>query len=328
MRDDFSTPKSRFFLAQTLVSRPGGITLRALMAQVGVSERTARRYVRELPAAGTPVRTLRQDGGRHSVYGVVQSLRNATIPMTELEMVGIAVARELGSYLRGTPMAQGLDQVFEKVEAALKRKDLGAHLRRKIFDVNEGAMIFRPRDRENLSAFVDALLRGHQVRICHERVGAGKTPFLVDPYSLLLHRKGPYLMGKSHHPPHKGAVRRFAFDGIRSLTWEKGKAFRYPASYSPSRELRGAFGIVRGSPTLIRIRFDASVERSVKRRRWHRSQQIGKVEGGTFDFEMRCTPSFEVKTWILGWGATATVLEPAELREDVRQEIEAMRLRY
>ncbi len=322
MRDELSTPKSRFFLAQTLVSRAGGITLRGLMERIGISRATAMRYLQQLPAAGTPIRTHRPNGGP-LIYSVAATLRNATIPMTELEMVGITVARELGSYLRGTPMAQGLDQVFEKVEAALKRKDLGAHLRRKIFDVNEGAMIFRPRDRENLSAFVDALLRGHQVRICHERVGAGKTPFLVDPYSLLLHRKGPYLMGKSHHPPHQGAVRRFAFDGIRSLTWEKGKAFRYPASYSPSRELRGAFGIVRGSPTLIRIRFDASVERSVKRRRWHRSQKVGKVEGGAFTFEMRCAPSFEVKTWVLGWGRTATVLEPASLRDEVREEIAA-----
>jgi predicted DNA-binding transcriptional regulator YafY len=288
MPEPTSTPKSRFVLAQSLVSRPGGITVRALMRELDVSRTTAFRYLRQLPAAGTPVRGHFHEG--RNVYGVSQSLRNATIPMTELEMVGITVARELGSYLRGTPMAQGLEQVFEKVEAALKRKDLGAHLRRKIFDVNEGAMIFRARDRENLSAFVDALLRGHQVRICHERVGAGRTPFLVDPYSLLLHRKGPYLMGKSHHPPHKGAVRRFAFDGIRSLTWEKGKAFRYPASYSPARELRGAFGIVRGSPTLIRIRFDASVERSVRRRRWHRSQKIGKVEGGAFSSRCDAPP--------------------------------------
>jgi predicted DNA-binding transcriptional regulator YafY len=323
MRDDTSTPKTRFSLAQMLVSRPGGVTLRVLMERLGVSERTAMRYLSEMPLAGTPVRAERHNDRK--VYAIPQASRGATIAMTELEMVGVTVAKELGSYLRGTPMAQGLDQVFEKVEAALKQKDLGANLRRKIFDVNEGAMIFRPRDRENLSAFVDALLRGHQVKVRHERVEGGRKAFLVDPYSLLLHRKGPYLMGKSHHPPHKGAVRRFAFDGIRSLTWEKGKAFRYPASYSPARELRGAFGIVRGSPTLIRVRFDASVERSVKRRRWHRSQ---KVVDGAFEFEMRCAPSFEVKTWVLSWGAMATVLEPSQLRQDVIDEAVAMRANY
>jgi predicted DNA-binding transcriptional regulator YafY len=135
-------------------------------------------------------------------------------------------------------------------------------------------------------------------------------------------------MGRSAKGGPGASVRAFAFDGIRSLTWEKGKAFRYPAGYDPARELRGAFGIVRGSPALIRIRFDASVERSVRRRRWHRSQKIGKVEGGAFEFERRCAPSFEVKTWVLSWGSMATVLEPAELRDEVRTEVKAMGTNY
>jgi predicted DNA-binding transcriptional regulator YafY len=43
---------------------------------------------------------------------------------------------------------------------------------------------------------------------------------------------------------------------------------------------------------------------------------------------MRCAPSFEVKTWVLGWGATATVLEPASLRQEIIAEVDATRANY
>jgi predicted DNA-binding transcriptional regulator YafY len=279
------------------------------------------RILNDLRALGEPFEILERRG-RTNVYGIPQGSRGAMIAMTEFEMIGVAVAQQIARYLEGTPMFESLDQIFTKMEAALKRHDMVGNLRRKIHDVNEGAMLFKKRDGENIQALLDGLLRDQQVSVKHDKVDGGKVAFLVDPYTLLLHRKGPYLMGRSHHPAHGGEVRRFALDGIRSLEWCKGKAFAYPASYSPERELRHAFGIVRGAPSRIRVRFHSSVERSVKRRRWHRSQKVSPVVDGWFTFEMRCAPSFEVKSWLLSWGSRATVLEPKALVEELRLELE------
>jgi proteasome accessory factor B len=324
MPDGATTKTTRLLLAKSMVSRAGGASLAELTEKCGVSRITVWRLLNELRASGTPVDEEKRSD--RTYYVVPASSRGATIAMTQFEMVGVAVAQQTARYLDGTPMFEGLDGVFAKIEAALKRPDMVSNLKRKIFDVNEGAMRFAKKDNSNIQELVDALLRDHQVAVKHERVGDGKLEFRVDPYTLLFHKKGPYLVGKSHHPEHKGQVRKFAFDGIRSVRWCKGDSFVYPPTYTPERQLRGAFGIVSGESVVIRLRFRKEVVRAVRRRHWHPTQRVGAEadRDGWFPFEMKCAPSFEVKNWVLSWGRNVEVIEPAGLREDVRGEIAAM----
>jgi predicted DNA-binding transcriptional regulator YafY len=322
MADSATTKTTRLLLAKSMVSRAGGASLAELTGKLGVSRITVWRLLNELRASGTRVDEEKRGDKTH--YMVPASSRGATITMTQFEMIGVAVAQQIARYLEGTPMFEGLDGVFAKIEAALKRPDMVSNLQRKIFDVNEGAMRFAKRDNENIQSLLDALLRDHQVCVKHERVENGQVEFRVDPYTLLFHKKGPYLVGKSHFASHKGEVRSFAFDGIRSLRWCKGDSFEYPATYTPQRHFRSAFGIVRGEATTIRLRFRKAVIRAVRRRHWHPTQKIGAEAGEWVAFEMKCAPSFEVSNWILSWGGNVEVLEPAELRTRVRAEIAAM----
>jgi predicted DNA-binding transcriptional regulator YafY len=326
MPDRRTTKTTRLLLAKSMVSRAGGASLAELGDRIGVSRVTLWRMMNELREAGTPIDEQRR--GDKTFYEVPASARGATITMTQFEMIGVAVARQIVRYLEGTPMFEALDSVFAKIEAALRRPEMLHNLQRKIHDVNEGAMRFSKRDGDNIQSLIDALLRDQQVALRHERVEGGKLEFRVDPYTLLFHKKGPYLVGKSHHPGHKEEVRSFAFDGIRSLRWCKGDSFEYPAGYSPERQVRGAFGIVRGEPARIRLRFRKEVLRAVQRRRWHSTQRLGQERDGWIDFEMRCAPSFEVHNWLLSWGRNVEVLEPESLRDGVRAEIEAMRSVY
>jgi proteasome accessory factor B len=326
MLADSLGPKGRFLAAKTMVSKPGGTTIAKLRETFGISRWTAMRMLREIAASGTPIEE--EQHGTKKVFVVPSRSRDATITMTEFEMVGVAVAQQVASYLAGTPMFESLDAIFTKIEAALKAPGRVADLRRKIYDVNEGAMRFGKRDNANMGALLDALLRSHQVLIRHVTVENGGAAFLVDPLTLLFHRKGPYLVGRSHHPLHKGSVRKFAFDGIRSLKWQKGKSFDYPDQYHPRDEVRGAFGIVQGEPVTIRVRFHKSVERSIRRRNWHHTQKVGTVAGNSFIFEMRCAPTFEAVAWILGWGKSAEVIEPEGLRVLLAREAAAMHATY
>lgn len=317
-----STPKARLFLVKNMVSRAGGTSIPQICEELEVSRWTAMRLLRDVELSGTPVEKVWDEGETRFV--VPSGARNAQISLTQFEMIGVAVAQQTARYLDGTPLAESMESVFAKIAAALKRPDLVSNLRRKIHDANEGAMRFAKRDAANLQELVDALLRDEQVALTHERVANGTLEFRVDPYTLLFHKKGPYLVGKSHHEGHKQETRTFAFDGIRSLRWCRGATFKYPTTYTPERQLRGAFGIVRGKAVEIRVRFRKEVLRAVKRRAWHRSQRVGKVEGDWFEVTLRCAASFEVQNWILGWGRNAEVVAPAGLRESVAREAAAM----
>ena len=76
----------------------------------------------------------------------------------------------------------------------------------------------------------------------------------------------------------------------------------------------------------MRIWFDEKVARYVQRRMWHPTQRFCKVADGV-EMAMEVRGTTEVVSWVLGFGATARVLEPEGLREGVAREIETLAAR-
>jgi predicted DNA-binding transcriptional regulator YafY len=139
---------------------------------------------------------------------------------------------------------------------------------------------------------------------------------VLEPYTLLVYKKGLYLAGRSEG--HAGEVRTFALDGFREVEWLRGDRFDYPADYRPEQLTEGAFGLIRGEPTRVRIHFDAKVARYVQRQ-WHRTQQFRPADGG-IEMTLEVRGTTEVISWVLGFGPTARVISPRELEEEVARQ--------
>src|SRR6185312_14117606 len=155
-------------------------------------------------------------------------------------------------------------------------------------------------------------------------VSDGKTVFVIEPYTLLIYKKGVYLVANSLH---HNAIRTFALDGFRAVDWQRNDRFDYPTDYHPSKLTDGAFGLVGGKPERVRIFFDETVSRVVRRRQWHPSQKIRNVDGGIV-LTMNVATSFEITNWVLSFGAKALVLEPEGLRKEVAAELQRAAAKY
>lgn len=70
------------------------------------------------------------------------------------------------------------------------------------------------------------------------------------------------------------------------------------------------------------IWFDPLAARYVRERQWHPSQEITDHLDGSLTFAFSATSLDEVRRWVLGFGASAHVLEPAELRRILAEEFE------
>jgi predicted DNA-binding transcriptional regulator YafY len=164
-----------------------------------------------------------------------------------------------------------------------------------------------------------ALLREERLRVTHEGVSGGKKTFVLEPYTLLVYKKGLYLAGRSDG--HGGEIRTFALDGFREVEWLRGDRFEYPEAYRPEQITEGAFGLFRGKEvTRVRIRFDEKVARYVQRRMWHPTQTFKKLAGGAIEMTMEVRGTTEIVSWVLGFGNKARVVEPESLRAAVERE--------
>jgi predicted DNA-binding transcriptional regulator YafY len=108
-------------------------------------------------------------------------------------------------------------------------------------------------------------------------------------------------------------------DRIKLLHLTKA-TFEIPEDFSLDKFLKPSFGVFQGEPTRVRIWFSPEVAGYIREKIWHESQKIENQEDGSLILEATVAGIREIKYWVLGWGSHAVVLEPGELREEIRDE--------
>jgi len=311
-------PAARLHELRTLLDGAEGVSIYDVAERFGVNPRTALRYLQALLRAGEPL--YEEMSGKRKVWRLMPTARRQTITLTTAQMTALFLSRRVFDFLAGTGFKEDLDDVFAKLEATLRRKDFAAvrNLDRKVFDVNEARHLYEGR-LEDVNDIVTALLREERLRVTHEGVSGGKKTFVLEPYSLLVYKKGLYLAGRSDG--HGGEIRTFALDGFREVEWLRGQRFDYPTNFRPEQITEGAFGLIRGKEiTPVRIWFDDKVARYVQRRMWHPTQRFRPAAGGV-EMMMEVRGTTELVSWVLGFGDKARVVEPASLRQQVVAEV-------
>lgn len=316
-------PASRLHQVKALLNSGAGVSVYDIAERLECSVRTAIRYLDALELAGEPL--YEETLGKKKVWRLMPSARHETITLTTSQMLSLYLSRAAFDFLAGTGFREDLDDVFGKLESTLKRKDFTAarNLDRKIFDVNEAPHLYEGRF-EHVNEMMTGLLREERLRVTHGSVAQYKKPFVLEPLTLVIYKKGLYLAGYSHH--HNG-IRTFSLDGFRDVDWLRGERFEYPADYHPAKLAEGAFGLISGPRTRVRILFGEKVARFVRRRRWHPSQVVKRVPNG-LELTMEVSGTVEVVSWVLGFGDQAEVLEPAILREQVAAELTRASAKY
>jgi len=316
-------PAARLQEVRALVDSATGASIYDIAERFEVNPRTALRYIQALQRAGDPL--YEEMSGKRKVWRLMPTARRQSITLTTAQMVALFLSRRVFDFLAGTGFKEDLDDVFGKLEATLRRKDFAAvrNLDRKVFDVNEARHLYEGRI-EDVNDIMTALLREERLRVTHEGVSGGRKTFVLEPYTLLVYKKGLYLVGLSHQ---HGEIRTFALDAFRQVEWLRGDKFLYPADYRPEQVTEGAFGLIRGAPTHVRIMFDLKVARYVERTMWHPTQRFRRTSAG-LEMTMEVRGTTEVVGWVLGFGANARVMEPAGLRDLVARELSRAAARY
>ena len=134
-----------------------------------------------------------------------------------------------------------------------------------------------------------------------------------------------YLFG---YKPDDNDLRTWRVDRIEAAGLEK-MPFTVRDDIDVDSRLSGAFGIYDGADQInIKIRFSGHAARFVSEKHWHDSQQLTPQKDGSLIVELDLSSTIEVKSWILGFGREAQVLEPAELQKEILEDLTAMMTHY
>jgi predicted DNA-binding transcriptional regulator YafY len=124
------------------------------------------------------------------------------------------------------------------------------------------------------------------------------------------------------------SFRDFRIDPIEELKILDAKFDRDP-SFNAKEYLKQRFQYESGDRTFdIDIWFDAATAPFIRERRWHSTQELEEHPDGAIFLKMTMTGLNDLKRWVLGYGKGEIALNPPELVELVREEIEAMNGNY
>lgn len=274
--------------------------------------------------AGYPLTAIREGG--HKIYRFLTATRQVQpITFTLDELMSLHLLKACAGLLPPEPFGAEIDTIFAKIHASLPPRSV-AHLER-IARVSlprfQGVRTYAG-SAELLSELRRSLLFQYRMKIAYSRSGKEASQYEIDPYTLVLAKGGLYLLAYAHN---RGAVRLFAVERITDLSVTRQR-FELRDDFTPESCFSDAFGLVTDQPMQLKVRFDSELAHMVKDRIWRPGQTMQLEPDGSVLLSFEAAGSLEIMAWILSYGSHAELLEPPELRKELRRQIKGLREIY
>lgn len=248
-----------------------------------------------------------------------------TVQITEGELFALLVAEKALQQYRGTPYEKPLLGALKKLERSLP-DTVSLNLSDWEQTISFRTSAAPAHDLPLIDTLARAAAHRHELKIEYRK------PNRREPETRVVH---PY-----HVANVNGDWYLFAFDSLRTalrtfvpariLSVEKtGRTFPRPKKFDLDRQLRDSFGIHSGQGNFtVVVRFTPEVADYIREKRWHPSQEIAPLDDGGLELRLRLGSLVEIRRWILGWGADATVVAPPELVQDIARASRTLADRY
>ena len=302
-------------VALILRDHPHGISAQSLADMIGVSKRTVYRDLEAMGLdAGLPIW---QHGGR---FGLEKEAFLAPLALTLHEATTLFLAARM--------LAKTSDEHdTELIGAFVKLAQILPPVLAEHIQATVDAFATTPTNERFTRVFRVLAEAWAQSRVVEIEYDAGVydparpsrrtrvRPWAIEP-SALTHAL--YLIGWDEA---RDARRTFKVERILSASLTP-ETFAVERANAPARDLLRAWDVIADEePVEVLIRFSPAVARRAAETRWHPSQSLESQPDGSLIWRGRVAGLREIRIWILGWGGDAEVLEPAELRRAVAEEL-------
>ncbi len=312
-------------IIQSLSASKRGKRVRELSGILDCHPRTVYRDLEALQQAGFPVYTDWEDG--RSRWKLLDPTGDTVpVPFRISELIALYFGRDMIRPLKGTPFHTAMETLFQKIRATLP-EETASHLDRMSAHIGAGAKPHKDYSRFSslMETVGEALLEHRHLDIRYHSMGSGEdSTRRIAPYHLWFFDGTFYLIA---YCLQRDGMRTFAIDRIRSCRLTEDR-FTVPDTFDPTAYVADSFGVFKGKPVTVRVRFSPEAAGYIRERTWHHSQRLVDAPDGSLLFEAEVADSDEIRAWILSWGANAEVLSPDPLRSAVKRHVRRMVERY
>jgi len=316
----------QWILLRKLCSHHHGVTIKDMVHELNVGEKTIRRDLETFRAAGFPLKEVVGDFGRKK-WHIDPGRAEPGLNFAYDEAIALYLGRRFLEPLAGTVFWEAAQRAFGKIRATL-----GADALKYIdqFGTVFHQTMVGATDYTKKAELIDELMVGIEDRravfITYQSLRATESvTYDVYPYGLIYHRGALYLVGRS---PQREEICHWKVSRIEAAEVTK-IPFQRPEGFDLQQHLAKSFGIYHGEGDVkIVVRFAPAVARYVSEANWHESQKLAPQKDGGVVAEFQLSDTEEIKRWIMSFGQHAVVQEPESLKEEIVLELNLLLAAY
>ena len=302
-----SHPTTRILAMLELLQASHRLGGAELARQLGVDERTVRRYAARLAELGIPVVAAR---GRYGGYRLMPGYKLPPLMLTDDEAVavvlGLLAAGRLGLPAAGT--ASALAKVQRVLPVALRSRI--AALRQTLGITMRPADAAAP-DIGTVLTLAEAAGGRQRVRLRYRSWAGEDSERDLDPYGLVLHSGRWYVTG---HESRSGEIRTFRVDRVITAAPSR-ETFEPPADFDAVRQVTTSLAAVPYAHE-VEILLGTTME-AARQRIPPSAATLTQADGGVL-LQTSAEHLEGVALMLAGLGWPFTIRKPASLRGEVR----------
>ena len=301
------------------------LTIDEMAERTGVTTRTIRRDLEALQSAGFPLFDETYEGKKYWTLEQKAFRRLDATGFTFAELSALYFSRTLVECLAATPFQEDVRSAFQRLSEALTpgMRQFLDRLPLVIQAKAEPGMHAAAGRGKEIGRLLDATLQHRRtVMRYHSFSSDREKEYVIEPYRVIFAQGALYVVA---FVPEYGQVRTFALDRIKALSVTED---RFEPVDTDEDTFAHSLGVHHGTPERIEIAFEPRIARYVRERVWHQSQEVRDQPDGGAILTLNVSNDFALRSWILGFGALARVISPAELAAQIAEELEAAHRKY
>ena len=296
-------------IAETIRKEPG-INYKDLSEDFDVSERTIRRDIDVLEEAGFPVQ----------YYNGLRFMSDVELPRVEFSPDEVIFLLLMIDFMARYEIESEVPHnLFDKLKDYLPEKMMNKYQK-----IQKSILIHphknRKDGREAVKRLKEIIQSQNRIEIYYHSHSSKETTWRkVDPYGVFFKNRSWYMIAYCHNHHEIRIFRCNRIKEIKSLP----EKYKIPRGFDQEEFLSGSFDIMKGEPTIVKIRFDEEVAPFIEEATFSYYEKKTRVKDKKgLIYEVKVDNWREVFSWVLSFGSMAEVIEPYWMREKIVEEIE------
>lgn len=185
-----------------------------------------------------------------------------------------------------------------------------------------------PHGTEYLQTIIDAMQQSKELAIDYQPFYGHRASYTIQPYAMKAYHQRWYVLG---YIKELNAIRNIALDRLLEMTITE-ESFSFPEDFNAEKYYENTVGIFVNddlSPVKVKLKVYGYQIEYLRSLPLHKSQRETLSKYGefcVFEYKLCLTP--ELSSQILAMGENVEVLEPIELREEIKRRLNDCLNRY